>query len=146
KSVATPKTTAPAHHAGRKRRCRSRAVPIRVSMTRPSRCRYDSHETSGPVSRHVTFVEAERATYPGLVRRCRIAPQLTATDVGASPESVAMHKIAFHRCASLTGPSASGKTAVGVALAQRLGAEIIALDSMTIYRGMNIGTAKPPLT
>jgi tRNA dimethylallyltransferase len=43
----------------------------------------------------------------------------------------------------LTGPTASGKTAVGVALAHRLGAEVVALDSMTLYRGMDVGTAKP---
>jgi tRNA dimethylallyltransferase len=43
----------------------------------------------------------------------------------------------------LTGPTASGKSAVGVALARRLNAELIALDSMTLYRGMDIGTAKP---
>lgn len=43
----------------------------------------------------------------------------------------------------LTGPTASGKTQVGVALAQMIGAEIISLDSMTVYRGMDIGTAKP---
>jgi tRNA dimethylallyltransferase len=49
----------------------------------------------------------------------------------------------FHRAIYLTGPTASGKTAVGVALARRLGAEIVALDSMTLYRGMDIGTAKP---
>ncbi len=36
-----------------------------------------------------------------------------------------------------------GKTAVGVALARLLDAEILALDSMTVYRGMDIGTAKP---
>jgi tRNA dimethylallyltransferase len=36
-----------------------------------------------------------------------------------------------------------GKTAVGLALAERLGAEIVSLDSMAIYRGMDIGTAKP---
>jgi tRNA dimethylallyltransferase len=46
-------------------------------------------------------------------------------------------------CWFLTGPTASGKTAVGVALAKRLGAEIISLDSMAVYRGMDIGTAKP---
>jgi tRNA dimethylallyltransferase len=44
---------------------------------------------------------------------------------------------------SLTGPTASGKTAVGVALAERLGAEVVAMDSMTLYRGMDVGTAKP---
>jgi tRNA dimethylallyltransferase len=51
----------------------------------------------------------------------------------------------FHAAIYLTGPTASGKTAAGVALARRLGAEIIALDSMTLYRGMDIGTAKPTL-
>jgi tRNA dimethylallyltransferase len=49
----------------------------------------------------------------------------------------------FHDCWFLTGATASGKTGVGLALAQRLGAEIISLDSMAIYRGMDIGTAKP---
>ncbi len=51
----------------------------------------------------------------------------------------------FQRVIYLTGPTASGKTAVGVALARRLGAEVVAMDSMTIYRGMDIGTAKPTL-
>ncbi|MCH7729854.1 MAG: hypothetical protein IH991_25800, partial [Planctomycetes bacterium] len=46
-------------------------------------------------------------------------------------------------CWFLTGPTASGKTQVGLELASLLGAEIISLDSMTVYRGMNIGTAKP---
>ena len=43
----------------------------------------------------------------------------------------------------LTGPTASGKTALGIALAKRLDAEIISMDSMAIYRFMDIGTAKP---
>lgn len=46
-------------------------------------------------------------------------------------------------CVYLTGPTASGKTAVGIELARLLGAEIIAMDSMTLYRGLDIGTAKP---
>jgi tRNA dimethylallyltransferase len=45
----------------------------------------------------------------------------------------------------LTGPTASGKTALGVELAERLNAEIISMDSMAVYRGMDIGTAKPSL-
>ncbi|HEX3725714.1 MAG TPA: tRNA (adenosine(37)-N6)-dimethylallyltransferase MiaA [Pirellulales bacterium] len=45
----------------------------------------------------------------------------------------------------LTGPTASGKTAVGLELARLSGAEIISLDSMAVYRGMDIGTAKPTL-
>lgn len=47
------------------------------------------------------------------------------------------------RAIYLTGPTASGKSAVGVHLARALGAEIVAMDSMTLYRGMDIGTAKP---
>src|SRR5438105_4263857 len=43
----------------------------------------------------------------------------------------------------LTGPTAAGKTAVAIELARRIGAEIISLDSMAIYRSMDIGTAKP---
>jgi len=46
-------------------------------------------------------------------------------------------------CWFLAGPTASGKTAAGVELAKRIGAEIVALDSMSLYRGMDIGTAKP---
>jgi tRNA dimethylallyltransferase len=55
------------------------------------------------------------------------------------------HDNIFHRAIYLTGPTASGKTAVGVALARRLDAEVLALDSMTLYRGMDIATAKPTL-
>src|SRR3954468_1737233 len=43
----------------------------------------------------------------------------------------------------LTGPTGSGKTQLALELAERVGAEIIAMDSMTLYRGMDIGTAKP---
>jgi tRNA dimethylallyltransferase len=47
------------------------------------------------------------------------------------------------QCWFLAGPTAAGKTAVGITLAERIGAEIVCLDSMTLYRGMDIGTAKP---
>jgi len=43
----------------------------------------------------------------------------------------------------LTGPTASGKSELALRLAEAYGAEIIAMDSMTLYRGMDIGTAKP---
>src|SRR6185369_13853564 len=43
----------------------------------------------------------------------------------------------------LTGPTAGGKSQVGLELAQLLNAEIISLDSMALYRRMDIGTAKP---
>ena len=43
----------------------------------------------------------------------------------------------------IAGPTASGKTAVGIQLAQQLGTEIISADSRQFYREMAIGTAKP---
>ncbi len=43
----------------------------------------------------------------------------------------------------ITGPTASGKTALAVALAQRLGGEIVNADSQQVYRGLDAGTAKP---
>ena len=43
----------------------------------------------------------------------------------------------------LTGPTACGKSKIAIELAEMLSAEIIALDSMTLYRRMDIGTAKP---
>jgi len=43
----------------------------------------------------------------------------------------------------VTGPTASGKTEIGLQLAQRLDAEVISLDSMAVYQQMDIGTAKP---
>ncbi len=44
---------------------------------------------------------------------------------------------------ALVGPTASGKTAIGVCLAGRLGGEIVSADSMQVYRRLDIGTAKP---
>jgi tRNA dimethylallyltransferase len=47
------------------------------------------------------------------------------------------------RWLALTGPTASGKTAAALAIAQRWPVEIISVDSALVYRGMDIGTAKP---
>ncbi|MFM7594000.1 MAG: tRNA (adenosine(37)-N6)-dimethylallyltransferase MiaA [Isosphaeraceae bacterium] len=49
----------------------------------------------------------------------------------------------FHQAAYLTGPTGVGKSEISLALAEQLDAEIIALDAMTLYKGMDIGTAKP---
>lgn len=57
---------------------------------------------------------------------------------GASPASPVAPPIYV-----LLGPTASGKTAVSLPLAERLGAEIVCLDSRQVFRGMEIGTAQP---
>jgi tRNA dimethylallyltransferase len=55
----------------------------------------------------------------------------------AAPDSA----LPFHVC--LAGPTASGKTAAALAIAQRHACEIISVDSALVYRSMDIGTAKP---
>lgn len=47
-----------------------------------------------------------------------------------------------HPVVAVVGPTATGKTALGVALAEQFGGEIISSDSMQIYKGLDVGTAK----
>jgi tRNA dimethylallyltransferase len=54
-----------------------------------------------------------------------------------------MHAEMLSHTLILTGPTGSGKSRLALELAPRLNAEIIAMDSMTVYRGMDVGTAKP---
>lgn len=49
------------------------------------------------------------------------------------------------KIAAIVGATASGKTALSIALAKKFGGEIVSCDSMQIYKGMDIGTAKPTL-
>jgi tRNA dimethylallyltransferase len=47
------------------------------------------------------------------------------------------------RCIFIAGPTAVGKSEIALSLAQKIGGEIISVDSMQVYRGLDIGTAKP---
>ena len=49
------------------------------------------------------------------------------------------------RVVVIAGPTASGKTGLAVALAQRVGGEVVSADSQQVYRGLDVGTAKPTL-
>ena len=46
------------------------------------------------------------------------------------------------RVIAIVGPTATGKSALGIQLAEKIGGEIISCDSMQVYKGMDIGTAK----
>ena len=48
-----------------------------------------------------------------------------------------------HTVIVITGPTASGKTPLGVSLALALESEVVSADSMQLYRGLDIGSAKP---
>jgi tRNA dimethylallyltransferase len=62
--------------------------------------------------------------------------------VEADTEELARFRRQTLSCWYLTGATASGKSRIGIALARRIDAEIISLDSMTVYREMDIGTSK----
>ena len=54
-----------------------------------------------------------------------------------------MQQAAFIPLVAIVGPTASGKTSLGVAIAKRYNGEVVSADSMQIYTGMQIATAKP---
>src|SRR5258705_505130 len=91
-------------------------------------------------------------------RRCSPTPTprgCSATPPRASPESGARARIVLIRLqpddlmrrespiVALVGPTGTGKTALSLALARRLDAEIVNCDSRQVYRGLDIGSAKP---
>lgn len=70
-------------------------------------------------------------------------PRYAPASEAAPPASLAAAPSGLPRYVALAGPTASGKTAAALALAQRQPVEIISVDSALVYRGMDIGTAKP---
>ena len=61
----------------------------------------------------------------------------------AEPRSMATCATTARCAIALMGPTASGKTALRWSWAQRLGGEIVSVDSALVYRGLDIGAAKP---
>jgi len=88
---------------------------------------------------------------PALNTGCQIVSDKRLADYREAVRSVNARTTAavrfepelLRRCWVLAGPTASGKSAVGLELATRLGAEILSLDSMAVYCDMDVGTAKP---
>jgi tRNA dimethylallyltransferase len=77
-----------------------------------------------------------RVSEPSTLARSREDTLRAAGTAGNRPSLAA-------DCWFLTGPTASGKSAIAVELALRLEAEIVSVDSMAVYRGLDVGTAKP---
>src|ERR1035437_2646161 len=65
--------------------------------------------------------------------------------MAAEPDDQPPSCILHPRPLLLAGPTAVGKSDIAVLLAERLGGEIVSVDSMQVYRGLDIGTAKASL-
>ncbi len=62
----------------------------------------------------------------------------------ANESEIPLPSSIFHLCPIfLAGPTAVGKSEIALLLAEKTGGEIISADSMQVYRGLDIGTAKP---
>jgi tRNA dimethylallyltransferase len=77
------------------------------------------------------------------VSAARKGPSRTADGGFAAPEILNDSPIPL--AVLLLGPTGSGKTALSLALGERFGGEIVSCDSVAVYRGMDLGTAKPTL-
>ncbi len=67
----------------------------------------------------------------------------SSNDASVVEEALRLARAAPGDLLTVVGPTASGKTALAVALAERLGGEIVSADSVQIYRGFDIGSGKP---
>ena len=88
---------------------------------------------------------ANIAYHPPLHRIAQAATMTTlspSSTAACAVQSVAAES-ALPRYLALAGPTAAGKTAAALAMAQRWPVEIISVDSALVYRGMDLGTAKP---
>ncbi len=70
---------------------------------------------------------------------------MSASSIGSTQqERTGRRGAGSARVVAVVGPTGVGKSALGIALARRLGGEVVNADSMQLYRGMDIGTAKLP--
>ena len=84
--------------------------------------------------------------YPDIIRRARFQVKDSRRDeLGNLPRArPRYYNVAVeNRVLTIVGCTASGKGTLARALAARLGAELVSIDSMKVYRGMDVGTAKP---
>src|ERR1051326_2947225 len=77
------------------------------------------------------------------IHRSVVAPECHLED---SPQSLRLDADIKRAPLFIVGPTAVGKSEVALVLAERLRGEIISADSMQVYRGLDIGTAKPSLS
>src|SRR5919106_964661 len=146
--------------------CGRRAVPVRMA---PSRCWRGCFPAATGASSHTGFRSASatssarfsaplrKSRHPrtALHRRCLryfvgyipsgYAPSSRLSLAGQDPPGCWRYfRAGAHvKVAAIVGPTAAGKTELSVEVAERLDAEIVSVDSMQIYRGMDIGTATP---
>lgn len=77
------------------------------------------------------------------MRRADAVTEAVVIDGATLPPMKAADEPRATRVGFIVGPTGVGKSAAAIALAERLGAEIVNADSRQVYRGMDIGTAKP---
>src|SRR5262249_60287212 len=77
--------------------------------------------------------------------RASAATRATGATGWGSPRGEAPRMEMNHRLLAIVGPTATGKSALAIAIAARVGGEVVSCDSTAVYRGFDIGTDKVPL-
>src|SRR5580765_4280468 len=98
---------------------------------------------SAPISA-ITVDRPGRSSVCGSWTRCSCAGADVSAQAGGSHATAPAADAALPITILLMGPTGAGKTELALALARRLPLDVVSVDSAMIYRGMDIGTAKPP--
>ena len=86
-------------------------------------------------------------TWPTRTQQIGLALLLALLVLGALFRALSrwLEAVNPHRLVAILGPTATGKSALGIALAIRFGGEVVSCDSTAVYRGFDIGTDKVPM-
>src|SRR5690606_9797251 len=104
------------------------------SRGRQAGCRIVSDDSGGQCA---ATVESDGPVAPGVPGRSDADSRDVLLQRGSSLSSV-------NRLLAIVGPTATGKSALAIALARRFGGDVVACDSTAVYRGIDIGTDKVP--
>src|SRR4051812_42446108 len=132
---------------GRRTSMRSTTPPSTPSRPRTphSRCRRNTRTIAPSSPSRSTTTKRRRGDHdPPYAHAADRSADHAGRARGAGSGSRAPAALMAPRLVAILGPTATGKSALGIALARRFGGEIVSCDSTAVYRGFDIGTDKVP--
>ena len=116
---------------------------LSIAALKPQSREGHSHDSGKSVKPILEIFQPACKAYRTLCDRSSASRSRWAATIGGRRFTMQIPNDILKRCWFLAGPTACGKSDVAIILAQRIDAEILSMDSMSLYRRMDIGTAKP---